>query len=241
MQDCADGAKTCQRFCIFACAPKTIGEALEEVGMQKCWFCDEEESGFWSANNQTLLCPICKPVQAEHQARARMIHLPAWGESHWPVLRAKFYGPRFQVEPWLLVIHSGSRTAGVAEFFHETGFVKNKGKIIKVSAHVNSSKDGFKQGVPFNHVAWHCGGSRYRGQNRLNFCSIGIELPGPWDKDRGDEKEGICNCVENICNMMPSLKTVVRHSDIDPRKEDPGPGFKMKWLKFTGLKLLTPP
>lgn len=167
-----------------------------------------------------------------------MIHLPIWGESYWDILESKYYGPRFQIEPWLLVIHSGATYPNVAEFFNQTGFIRNKGRRIKVSAHVNSSKDGdFKQGVPLNHVAWHCGGSRFQGQGMLNFCSIGIELSGPYDRDRGDEKEKIIQCVTDCCNMLPSLTTIVRHSDIDKKKKDPGTGFKMNWLKFTGLNL----
>lgn len=48
---------------------------------------------------------------------------------------------------------------------------------VKASAHLVIGRQGeIKQLVPFNKIAWHAGRSEYQGRNRLNHCSIGIEL-----------------------------------------------------------------
>lgn len=47
----------------------------------------------------------------------------------------------------------------------------------KVSAHICIGRKGeVVQMVPFNHIAWHAGQSEWRGRERLNRYSIGIEL-----------------------------------------------------------------
>lgn len=194
-----------------------------------CNFCDG--TGHWEYENQTLFCPICHRQEAEYQALARN-PLPSWHSSAWPIqIEAKYYGPRFQVEPWLLVIHSGSMSDNVAKYF------ANPGDGRKVSAHLAWDREhrGFAQCVPLSHAAWHVGGSRFRGQGKLNFCSIGIELPGPWEKARDAELDLLREAVEIIIQILP-ITTAVRHSDIDPRKKDPGPGFD--WACLRGL---TPP
>lgn len=190
-----------------------------------CHFCGG--GGYWEYNNQTLFCPICQSQNAAHQALAR-ISLPSWHSAAWPQIEAAHYGPRFQIEPWLLVIHSGSISDNVAKYF------SNPADGRKVSAHLAWSREhrGFVQCVPFTYVAWHIGGSRFRGKGRLNFCSIGIELPGPWDKIRDTELYLLRETVETIIQILP-ITTAVRHSDIDSRKKDPGPGFN--WACLRGL------
>jgi N-acetyl-anhydromuramyl-L-alanine amidase AmpD len=150
-----------------------------------------------------------------------------------------FHGPKFKVEPALLVIHSGSISDRVAEYFYEPR--KEGGGYCRVSTHLAWSREheGFAQCVPFNYEAYHVGGSRLNGEGGLNRKSIGIELAGPWDKKRGpDELEAVRETVTAICNMLPSLRAVVRHSDINPRKKDPGPGFA--WCCLDGLELDIP-
>lgn len=195
-----------------------------------CWFgCDQ---GYWHdyKRRQTLLCPVCKPQQAESQAIARML-LPGWCGAQWLPMPAKYHGPRFQIEPDLLVIHSGSKSDRIAEYFQDPDRV--------VSAHISWSRlhDDFVQCLPLHTVGWHAGGSRYKGRRRLNFRSIGIELPGPWDKKRDAfELALVRESVACLTNLLPSLKLAVMHSDIDPRKKDPGPGFQWKCLDGLGLE-----
>ena len=196
-----------------------------------CPFCDG--AGGWEdpIAQKSWICPICHPAQADVEA-SRKIWVSYWTRRYWVSMPARHYGPRFQVEPWLLVIHSGASGPGVAEYF-----TKCKRK---VSTHLAWSS-GLKQLVqclPWDTVGWHVGGSRFQDQRRLNFCSIGIELPGPWDKKRPKtEIEDLKTSVEHILEIWPSLKYVVRHSDIDPHKRDPGPGFDMRCLAGLGLEM----
>lgn len=201
--------------------------------------CGSDSLWDYFGGEKSLYCPFCLPSQAEHQALSK-INLSTWHSAAWPQLEAKHYGPRFQTLPWLLVIHSGSRSPNVAEFFNKIGevYYKSKKRWVKVSAHISWSgkKKCFVQCVPFSHVAWHCGGSRFRGNRRLNFCSIGIELPGPWNKPRDSELRLLRETVDIVTHILP-LKVAVRHSDIDPRKKDPGPGFEWSSLEGLGLEL----
>lgn len=238
MNDCLLDTEICFKACAVACVPKAVREIMKEKvkkenASNKCWLCDDKEVWKNGEDDRTLLCPVCNPIGAMHQSLAT-INLPAWGSAQWRQMIAKYYGPMFQIKPWLLVMHSGSKAARVAEYFQEPEDDR------KVSTHLawSAKLDNFAQCVSFSNIAWHVGGSRYRGMRRLNMQSIGIELAGPYDKNRDDEKERIINCVTGVCNILPSLTTIVRHSDIDEKKKDPGQGFKMKWLEFTGLHLV---
>jgi N-acetyl-anhydromuramyl-L-alanine amidase AmpD len=220
-------------------ANKTVDDIpMEGRKMKCCFFCGG--SGYWQDDErkQTLFCPICRSEPAEMQARSCSF-IDTWCSDSWPEMPAKHWGPMFQINPNLLVIHSGSKSEGVAEFFQKIGQVKYGDRMVKVSTHLAWCADGFFcQCVPFDRVAWHCGGSRFRGERRLNFLSIGIELPGPWDGDRSDAQlKTLRKTVRRLKEIVPSLLTVVRHSDIDARKRDPGPGFKWECLDGLGLNM----
>lgn len=200
-----------------------------------CNYC--EDTGYWidTANEQTKRCPFCTKLPTPS------VGLPEW-DSYWPKLECKHKGPSFRTLPWLLVIHSGGKTANVAEFFNKKGSIERKGKSpLVVSAHINWSKDfeGFTQGVELNRVAWHCGGSSYNGLKNLNFCSIGIELPGPANRKMRPRKElaAFEETLSILLDLVPSLKVAVRHSDIDLKKVDPGPGFDWDLINSFGLYL----
>ncbi len=199
-----------------------------------CQFCGG--TGFWRDDwhHQTLFCPMCSAIKAEHQGLARAPS-PTWCPAIWEQMPAKYYGPRFQVYPgpWMLVIHSGSISDNVAEYISDPGDDR------EVSAHVcwSGGLGGYVQCVPLSHVAWHCGGSRFMDYGRLNYCSIGIELPGPWDMDRSGHKEQTIEAIRSLLNILPSLRTVVRHSDINSKKKDPGPGFSWDWLVGLDVEL----
>jgi N-acetyl-anhydromuramyl-L-alanine amidase AmpD len=45
--------------------------------------------------------------------------------------------------------------------------------------------------------------------------------------------------VAQLVEHVPSLRYVTRHSDIDPRKTDPGPGFRWAWLDELGLEVVS--
>lgn len=201
----------------------------------QCHYCEDTLIEDDASTQQTRPCPFC------HPAKSLMPPLPDW-DDFWPKLECKYKGPSFRAAPWLLVLHSGGRTPNVAEFFNTTGAIARRDKPpLTVSAHINWSvtHDGFAQGVGLNRVAWHCGGAKYEGREKLNFCSIGIELPGPANRKVRPKKEikALEETLDMLLQLVPSLKVAVRHSDIDPKKTDPGPGFSWSLIKNFGLEL----
>ena len=110
---------------------------------------------------------------------------------------------------------------------------------LEVSAHVLIRRDGsVVQFVPFGERAWHAGESCFRGQQRCNDFSIGIELEGedatPYD-DR--QYEALTGVVRALCATYTSIspREIAGHCDIAPgRKTDPGPAFD--WFRlYDGL------
>jgi N-acetyl-anhydromuramoyl-L-alanine amidase len=106
---------------------------------------------------------------------------------------------------------------------------------LRVSAHFLIRRSGeLIQFVPCEERAWHAGESSWRGRERCNDFSIGIELEGsddaafePIQYARGAE------LVRAIKRRYPIAATV-GHSDIAPaRKTDPGPFFD--WSRFESL------
>jgi N-acetyl-anhydromuramyl-L-alanine amidase AmpD len=200
--------------------------------MIACLLCNDEGYIEDPVAQQTIACPICRYSEAKEQAENA--GLPRWVSSRWGRMPARFYGPRFQYPPWLIVIHSGATSDNVAEYIAAPG----DGRY--VSAHISWSRRErmYVQQVPLCNVAWHCGGSRFRGNSKLNYCSIGIELPGPWDKERSQEEhESVRQTVIYLQEQLPSLAVVVPHSGIDRSRKDPGPGFDPSCLADLGLEL----
>jgi AmpD protein len=107
---------------------------------------------------------------------------------------------------------------------------------LKVSTHLLIHRDGgVVQYVPFHQRAWHAGQSNYRGRERCNDFSIGIELEGA-DTQAYEPAQYrvLAEVIMDLCDAYPSLSTerVVGHSDIAPgRKTDPGVAFDWPRLK----------
>jgi len=101
---------------------------------------------------------------------------------------------------------------------------------LRVSAHVLVRRDGSAvQYVPFHRRAWHAGASQWRGRERCNDFSIGIELEGtdatPYEPA---QYEVLARIAAELCRAYPTLApdAVVGHSDVAPgRKSDPGIAF----------------
>lgn len=101
---------------------------------------------------------------------------------------------------------------------------------LEVSAHLLISRQGhITQYVGFEQRAWHAGVSSYRGRERCNDFSIGIELEGADDVPYEDvQYASLARVVRALRNHYPTLARapIVGHSDIAPgRKTDPGPAF----------------
>lgn len=109
---------------------------------------------------------------------------------------------------------------------------------LEVSAHVLIRRDGeIVQYVPFQQRAWHAGVSSFKGYERCNDFSIGIELEGCDDKHFEEiQYQQLAELTREIMKRYPGItaERIAGHSDIAPdRKTDPGPLFD--WKRFYHL------
>jgi AmpD protein len=75
--------------------------------------------------------------------------------------------------------------------------------------------------------AWHAGASSWRGRERCNDFSIGVELEGSDEQPYTEPQYVRLNRLINALGAAyPTLVDRAGHSDIAPgRKTDPGPYF----------------
>lgn len=104
-----------------------------------------------------------------------------------------------------------------------------------VSAHLLLRRDGtLIQFVPFTRRAWHAGLSSFRGRERCNDYSIGIELEGCDEQPYSDQQyANLAPIISALREVYPALdaRSIAGHCDIAPgRKDDPGPAFD--WLRL---------
>lgn len=104
---------------------------------------------------------------------------------------------------------------------------------LRVSAHYFVRRTGeLIQFVPPEARAWHAGASTWRGRERCNDFSIGIELEGcdtlPFEPV---QYRVLADLLDDLCRRFP-VEDIVGHSDIAPgRKTDPGPCFDWQRLR----------
>ncbi len=109
---------------------------------------------------------------------------------------------------------------------------------LRVSAHLLIRRDGeLVQFVPFSLRAWHAGVSSYRGRERCNDFSIGIEMEGS-DAEPFEPRQyrALSRTIIALCRAYPALsrERIAGHSDVAPgRKTDPGPSFD--WQRLHAL------
>lgn len=103
---------------------------------------------------------------------------------------------------------------------------------LRVSAHFLIRRDGeLVQFVPCARRAWHAGVSNWRGRERCNDFSIGIELEGADDSPFEDAQYGQLRQVVAALRARYPIAEVTGHANIAPgRKTDPGPAFAWKKL-----------
>lgn len=109
---------------------------------------------------------------------------------------------------------------------------------LRVSAHVLIRRDGsLVQFVPLDLRAWHAGESCWRGRERCNDFSIGVELEGADDVAYEDRQyASLAALLAALIDAYPGLQpdSIAGHSDIAPgRKTDPGPSFD--WPRLHAL------
>ena len=98
---------------------------------------------------------------------------------------------------------------------------------LKVSAHFLVRRDGtVVQFVPVERRAWHAGASAWRGRERCNDFSIGIELEGTEEQPFEDAQyRAVTALIKSLQKKLP-LRDVAAHSEVAPgRKTDPGAHF----------------
>ena len=103
---------------------------------------------------------------------------------------------------------------------------------LRVSSHFLVRRDGgLIQFVPLRQRAWHAGASRWRGRERCNDYSVGIELEGTDDGAfAAAQYECLAKLAQQLLSILP-LREIAAHSDVAPgRKTDPGAHFN--WSRF---------
>jgi AmpD protein len=106
---------------------------------------------------------------------------------------------------------------------------------LRVSAHFLVRRRGeLLQFVSCADRAWHAGKSSWRGRERCNDFSIGIELEGADDaRYTAAQYRRLARLLRDLRRHHP-IADVVGHSDIAPgRKTDPGPCFD--WPRLARL------
>jgi AmpD protein len=107
----------------------------------------------------------------------------------------------------------------------------------KVSSHFLIRCDGeLIQFVPCHLRAWHAGQSAWRGRNRCNDFSIGIELEGSDDQPFADPQYTMLVELAVALRRAYPIRDCVGHCDIatpSGRKTDPGPSFD--WARFRSM------
>jgi AmpD protein len=99
---------------------------------------------------------------------------------------------------------------------------------LRVSSHFFIRRDGeLIQFVACGQRAWHAGASNWRGRERCNDFSIGVELEGSDEQPYTEPQYVRLNRLINALGAAyPTLVDRAGHSDIAPgRKTDPGPYF----------------
>lgn len=110
---------------------------------------------------------------------------------------------------------------------------------LRVSAHFFIRRDGqLIQFVSVNDRAWHAGVSSWRGRERCNDFSVGIELEG---SDHVPFEGEQYRCLAELIGILRAdypVDEVVGHADVAPgRKTDPGPRFDWTKLRTTLTKV----
>lgn len=106
---------------------------------------------------------------------------------------------------------------------------------LRVSAHCLIRRTGeIIQYVSFNDRAWHAGVSSFKGREKCNDFSIGIELEGTDNIPYTDEQyQQLSKLTRVLKAKYPCIvDNIVGHCDIAPgRKTDPGDAFEWDYYR----------
>jgi AmpD protein len=151
--------------------------------------------------------------------------------------------PNFDARPpgcsaTLAIVHSISLPPGQYGGRHVERFFTNRLDVaehayfeclrgVRVSAHFFVRRDGrVVQFVSCDERAWHAGTSRWRGRERCNDYSIGIELEGlEGERFEAAQYRSLVRLLQSLSRRYP-LRDVTGHEHVAPgRKGDPGARF----------------
>lgn len=111
---------------------------------------------------------------------------------------------------------------------------------LRVSAHFLIRRDGqLVQFVSGDRRAWHAGVSCWRGHERCNDFSLGIELEGDDFHSFTAAQYRVLRRLLAALRARYPIEGLAAHSDIAPgRKTDPGPHFDWRKLALNGTRVL---
>jgi AmpD protein len=176
---------------------------------------------------------------------------PAFDRDGWLTRARRIASPNFDQRPVaedisLLVIHNISLPPGefggpgVIDLFlnrldHSAHPYYAALRGLQVSSHFFLRRDGaLIQFVACGERAWHAGASEWRGRQRCNDFSIGIELEGTDEMPFTHAQYIELARVTAEISGRYSIRDIAGHSDIAPgRKTDPGPCFD--WKRYRGM------
>lgn len=152
--------------------------------------------------------------------------------------------PQMPVE--LLVVHAISLPPGEFGGPHIADLFQNRLQAelhpyfqaicdLRVSAHFLIDRQGtLFQFVSCYQRAWHAGVSTWRGRERCNDFSIGVELEGSDHEAFADVQYLRLSPLIELLGVAFPMRDIRGHSDIAPgRKTDPGPFFD--WSRVPSL------
>src|SRR5690242_7605732 len=122
--------------------------------------------------------------------------------------------------PWIDDLFMGRLDPAAHPYFSEI-------EGLRVSSHFLIRRDGeLVQYVPTELRAWHAGVSQWKGRERCNDFSIGIELEGTDDEPFEDAQYATLIPLLDALRARYGELDLAAHSDVAPgRKTDPGPCF----------------
>jgi AmpD protein len=122
--------------------------------------------------------------------------------------------------PWIDDLFLGRLDPEAHPYFREVAGMR-------VSSHFLIRRAGeLVQYVPCEKRAWHAGASSWKGRERCNDFSIGIELEGSDDVPFAEPQYETLVALTRAIVARYGMLDLAGHSDIAPgRKTDPGPFF----------------
>ena len=128
--------------------------------------------------------------------------------------------------PWIDDLFMGTLDPDAHPCFREIAGVR-------VSSHFVIRRDGeLLQYVDCDKRAWHAGVSQWKGRERCNDFSIGVELEGADDVPFAEPQYDTLIALTHALFDRYGPLDLAGHSDVAPgRKTDPGPFFD--WARYT--------